>query len=133
MSTVDSPTMEARTTRSRADDAPTVVVEERSGFLNGLLADTPTMVPPQEANLDLTEAEGVAAWHNTKKVVALWSNSSKRNAYASIEDLGWKKVSPANDSSFVTLVALLSVAEQTGANCNIRLEADGFIHEVYVF
>jgi hypothetical protein len=96
-------------------------------------ADAPIDAPPSESAEDTIAAEGITAWHNNKKITAMWCNSSQRNAYASVQGIGWKRISNANDSSFVTLVALLSLAEQTNANTKLRIEGDGEIHEAYVF
>lgn len=93
----------------------------------------PMMIPPSEVVEQEIEAEGITAWHNNKKITAMWSNSSNRNAYASIAGMGWKKLSNANDSSFLALVMLASHAEQTNANCNIRIDSDGEIHQIYVW
>ncbi|MCB9944154.1 MAG: hypothetical protein H6851_11125 [Geminicoccaceae bacterium] len=91
----------------------------------------PMMVPPTETVA--MKSEGIAAWHNGKKVTALWANSSPRNAFASIAGMGWTKLSNANDSAFLALTMLASHAEQTDSACNIRVENDKMIHEIYVW
>ncbi len=95
----------------------------------------PDVLPPSEttATADAAADAGVAAWHSGVKIAALWSNAAPRNAWASVEGLGWRRVNPANDSAFVTIVALLSHARQMGTTCNLRVENDGYIHEAYAW
>lgn len=93
----------------------------------------PTMTPPSEVLGEEGLSEGITAWHNSKKVTAMWANASARNAFASVAGLGWKKLSNANDSSFLALTMLASSAEQTNATCNLRIEADNEVHEIYVW
>jgi hypothetical protein len=93
----------------------------------------PMMVPPSEIGEQVAEDAGVAAWHNGKKVTATWCNSSVRNAYASVEGLGWKRLYGGNDSAFLALTMLAAHAEQTNSTSNIRIESDGQIHEIYVW
>lgn len=92
----------------------------------------PRLAPPTETSAEAT-GEGITAWHNDKKIVALWSNSSPRNAFISVPGMGWKKLANTNDSSFVNMTMLASHAEQTGANVNLRVEADEMVHEIYVW
>ncbi|GAB4373140.1 MAG: hypothetical protein Kow00114_34960 [Kiloniellaceae bacterium] len=93
----------------------------------------PMMTPPSEVVSEEGLGEGITAWHNSKKVTAMWANASARNAFASVAGLGWKKLSNANDSSFLALTMLASSAEQTNSNCNLRIEADNEVHEIYVW
>ncbi len=144
--------MARQTAKSKAKDAPEIPAEAVAATIayanpgapnmepDTLMSDTrlesearPMITPPSEVAELVIEAEGITAWHNNKKITAMWSNSSVRNAYAAIAGIGWKKLSNANDSSFLALVMLASHAEQTNANCNIRIESDGEIHEIYVW
>ena len=93
----------------------------------------PTMTPPADTSELAVATEGIAAWHNGKKVTAMWSNSAERNSFAAVAGMGWKKLSNANDSSFLTLTMLTSHAEQVNADCNLRVESDNEVHEVYVW
>ena len=94
----------------------------------------PALTPPAEAiESGITEDQGIAAWHNSVKITALWSNAAPRNVWAAVEGLGWRKVHNGSDGSFVTLTALLAHARQMGSTCNIRIEADNMIHEVYAW
>lgn len=92
---------------------------------------SPQAAPPQAVTA-ATETT-VTAWHDNQKVTAMWANAFPRNAWAAVQGLGWRKINPANDSSHASMVALLTMAEQTGASCRLRIEADNLIHEVYVW
>ena len=109
---------------------PEVLLEEAAATPPGAV---PTLVPPTEADIEAAAGNGIAAWHNGKKITALWSNSSNRNSYIAVEGMGWKKLSNANDSCVVSMTMLATHAEQTNANVNIRIEADGMVHEIYVW
>lgn len=93
----------------------------------------PTIVPPAETLEADAEEQGIAAWLSGKKITALWCNASDRNAYAAIDGVGWRRLSNANDSAHLSMAMLASHAEQTGSNCNIRIESDNMVHEVYVW
>ena len=135
MSDTDTPTLDvarAKADAGAAPGAPQVSIDQL-GATSALSIGTPSDLPPSENSDDAIASEGITAWHNSKKITAMWCNSAQRNAYAAVQGMGWKKISNANDSSFVSLVALLSLAEQTDANTKLRIESDGEIHEVYVF
>lgn len=95
-------------------------------------AGEPTEAPPLALQATAGEAS-ITAWQNNKKAVALWANASPRNSWVSLAGLGWKKINPANDSSNLALTMLASHAELTNATVNARIEADGTIHEMYIW
>jgi len=121
-------------TQSAAEgaEAPTMEAEAVVAEASFAHLAEPGQRPPTEVLVE-AEAEGIAAWHNGKKIVALWSNASPRNAFISVPGMGWKRLSNANDSSYVSLTMLASHAEQTNSTVNLRLEADGKVHEIYVW
>lgn len=92
----------------------------------------PVFVPPSEAALASTD-DGVKAWHSNKKVTSLWSNAARRNSWAGITGLNWKKIHAGNDSAVLNMSMMLAHAEQTNANVTVRIESDNTIHEVYVW
>jgi hypothetical protein len=114
-----------------APGAPELAVEEIQVAQAGV-RDGPTVAPPAEDTSAALAPEAVSAWHVNKKIVAMWCNSSTRNAYASVAGMGWRRISPSNDSAFVSLTAMLSHAEQTNANCRLRIENKTIV-EAYVF
>jgi len=95
-------------------------------------ASTPAMSPPDDVTA-VSEDQGITAWHNNKKITAMWCNSSSRNAFAAVAGLGWRKISNANDSSYLAMVMMASHAETMNSNVNINIGADNEIHEIYVW
>lgn len=93
---------------------------------------TPSMSPPDDTAV-ASDSEGITAWHNGKKITAMWCNAANRNAYAAVSGLGWRKLSNANDSAFLSMVMLASHAETVSANVNINIGSDNEIHEIYVW
>lgn len=132
MTVTEEPTVAVENLTPAYAGQPTLTVADIDVQLRQRSGDGPTVVPPQE-QAQSGASNGLTAWHQNQKITAMWANSATRNAYASVQGMGWRRVSSANDSSFVTLVALLGHAEQTDANCRLRIEADDEIHEVYVF
>lgn len=132
----DAPALEPVSARAESADpagAPALPPELLEAAEAERYAPAPTVTPPSEAEILAAEAEGVAAWHNSKKITALWSNDSNRNSYIAVSGMGWKKLSNANDSSVVSMTMLAAHAEQTNANVNLRIESDGMVHELYVW
>lgn len=76
---------------------------------------------------------GVTAWINGKRVSALWGISQNRNSWAHIAGVGWKKLANNSDSAVVALTVLAAHAKQSQTDYNYREEADGMIHETYVW
>ncbi|MCE8007841.1 hypothetical protein [Aestuariivita sp.] len=113
-------------------DAPTMDVAALLGDTIVERIDRPAMTPPNDITVE-AEAEGITAWHNGKKITATWCNASNRNAYAAIPGLGWKRLSNANDSTFLSLTMLASHAEQTNATVNVEIGTDNEIHQIYVW
>jgi hypothetical protein len=76
---------------------------------------------------------GATAWVNTKKVSALWAPAENRNSWAAFAGVGWKKLANNSDSAIVALTMLAGNAKVTQGDVNYREEADGMVHEMYVF
>jgi hypothetical protein len=96
-------------------------------------AEGPEMAPPSAQAAAAAGEQAIGAWFNSVHITALWCNASARNAWAAVEGQGWRRVSAANDSEFVTLTALLSHVKQMNSLCNVRIESDNLIHEVYAW
>jgi len=118
---------------AHAGDAPTMDV-------NTLLRDTivervdrPAQTPPNDITIEAEEQDGIAAWHNGKKITGTWCNASNRNAYAAIEGVGWRRLSNANDSAFLSLTMLAAHAEQTNATVNVEIDGTNKIQQIYVW
>jgi hypothetical protein len=89
----------------------------------------PTAMPPATAS----SSGGVSAWQNGKLVTALWSINQNRNVWLSISGVGWKKLANNSDTAIVALNILGASARLTQTQVNYREEADGMIHEMYVW
>lgn len=94
--------------------------------------EAPNLTPPSQRAVQ-GSADAVAAWHNAKKITALWTNDAALSAWIAIDGLGWKRLSTAQESAHVTMALLAAHAEQTGATVNVRIEADDMVHEIYVW
>ena len=128
--TLQIPVDRPEPSRGRPDGAPTL-------DLAALVADPPgrpggPMTLPPSENRAAT-ADGVAQWHDDRRVTALWSNAAARNAYASVPGLGWKRLVHSDDSAFLAMVAMASHAEATGAPVRLKLGSGGEIEEIYVW
>jgi hypothetical protein len=50
-----------------------------------------------------------------------------------VVNIGWKKIFNGGDASFIALTTLAAQARQTGRPINYREEADGMVHEIYLW
>jgi hypothetical protein len=89
----------------------------------------PTALPPAAG----VNAGGITTWQSGKLVTALWSINQNRNVYICISGVGWKKLANNSDSAIVALNILGTSARLTQTTVNYREEADGMIHEIYVW
>jgi hypothetical protein len=94
----------------------------------------PSVEPPQIAEAEGVAAEAVTAtWRSNQTVTALWSTNEIRNAWMYVVNLGWRKIYNGRDHAFTALVTLASQARQTGRPVTFREEADGMVHEIYLW
>ena len=91
--------------------------------------DVPTLLPSGAG----VTAGAVGAWLNDKRVTALWAINQNRNSWAYIAGVGWKKLANNSDTAVVALAMLAAHAKQSQTNYSYRDEADGMIHESYVW
>ena len=106
-------------------------------------AGSVSMAPPMSAvgsgdaapSLRPTDAAGagITAWQNGKRITALWSINQDRNSWIHIDGVGWKRLSNASISATTALTMLAANAREKNSPVNLREEADGMIHEIYVF
>ncbi len=92
-------------------------------------ASAPTLEPP----VGVKSQAVVGAWLNDKRINATWSISENRNVWVAIVGVGWKKLANNSDSAIVALTMLGTHARQMNSPVNYREEADGMIHEMYVW
>jgi len=103
-----------------------------AGAYETITAAVPSQTPP--SSISATGGDGGAtAWQNTKKVSALWVINEVRNSWAYIAGVGWKKFANNSDSAIVALTTLGAHAKLIQSNVDYRDEADGMIHEMYVW
>ncbi len=100
-------------------------------------AGGPTLNPPgieAEAGAADTAAGAVTGtWRSGMTVTAMWSINETRNAYMNVAGLGWRRLYSGRDGSFMALVLLAGQARQTGKPITFREEADGMVHEIYLW
>jgi len=92
----------------------------------------PQLGPPGSPNAN-PATDGLTAWVTNAHVSALWANNSGRNGWAYVTGVGWKKLGGTTDFAHLGLVQLARLARDTNAGVNYRDEADGLIHEMYVW
>jgi hypothetical protein len=86
---------------------------------------------PMAAGADA--AATATVWQSGQQINELWSINQDRNAWMGVQNVGWKKLSTASESGTVALNVLASHARQTGSSVDYREEADGMVHELYVW
>ena len=102
----------------------------QSGGAAGGVDEVPTMLPAAAGG---AIEGGVAAWLNDKRVVGLWAINQNRNSWVYINGVGWKRLANNSDSAVVALTMLAAHAKQSQTSYTYRDEADGMIHECYVW
>jgi hypothetical protein len=116
------------------DDAPRPL--SAAELTTTATADTvtvePQLGPPGSPNAN-PATDGLTAWVTNAHVSALWANNSARNGWAYVTGVGWKKLGGTTDFAHLGLVQLARLARDTNAGVNYRDEADGLIHEMYVW
>lgn len=72
----------------------------------------------------------VASWYNNKAVLSTYSSPHSMNAWAYIQDLGWRKVQPLTADGVTNMFVLLAEAQASGRN--VHVYADGsLIYQAY--
>jgi hypothetical protein len=89
----------------------------------------PTLMPPQSVSV----SKSATAWASDARVNALWSINENRNAWIGVADVGWRKLANNSDTAVVALTMLAAHARETQSSYSYREEADGMIHECYIW
>jgi len=97
--------------------------------VSGLAGAQPTLAPPKPS----VAALAVGAWVQDTRVAALWSINQNRNSWLYIEGKGWRKLANNSDSAIVAFSTLAAHAKLLHTSYTYREEADGMIHETYVW
>lgn len=89
-----------------------------------------------DSSIDTWDVRGVngileTGWLNNKKVQGLWTIDQTRNAWAYIQDTGWKRVAFDNDNIFFDLLNLLVTAKSANRPVNVYQD-QGVIKQIYV-
>ena len=113
---------------SSGESHPTDLPPSTAGGIGGSTSSVPTLDPTLAAGIG-----DVAAWQNDKRINALWAINENRNVFVSVTGVGWKKLANNDDTAVVALTLLSGSARLTGSPVNYRDEADGMIHEMYVW
>jgi hypothetical protein len=91
------------------------------------------LLGPHASGATLAAAGGAGTWQGNQTIGALWSSNDKDNAYAWINGIGWKRLAPTSDASLMAMNILTRVGRDSGSPINYREEADGAIHEIYLW
>lgn len=91
--------------------------------------DRPTFDPPAQNAV----SQGNTAWQNDKKIVGLWTNSSPRNAYMHVDQIGWRKFADNSDSAIVAFNIIAAHAKVLGKPVKYYEEADNKVSSLYVW
>lgn len=72
-------------------------------------------------------------WHSAKRITGTWCINEVRNAWVYVDGLSWRKLANGLDSVTLAMSLLGASALATGTATDLREEADGMIHEMYVW
>jgi hypothetical protein len=93
----------------------------------------PTLEPPDTAAGLAAQAavDGIGAWQSVT-IGALWTSNHQSNAWAFLNGVGWRRISPANGVSHHAMLQILRVARD--GNLTVQCDEDGSVlHTVYVW
>jgi hypothetical protein len=93
----------------------------------------PVLLPPGTAGATTAVSGVVGTWTSGVMCDATWCINETRNAYFHVTGGAWKKIFNGTDGAFMALTTLAAQAKQTGHQMNIREEADGMVHEIYLW
>jgi hypothetical protein len=72
-------------------------------------------------------------WTSNVTIDAGWAINETRNAFFRVAGGAWKKVYNGSDGAFLSLQTLVNQARQTARPVSFREEADGLVHEIYLW
>ena len=91
--------------------------------------ERPTFNPPAQNAV----IQGNTAWQTNKKVLGLWTNSSTRNAYMYVDQIGWRKFADNSDSAIVAFNVIAAHAKVLAKPVQYYEEADNKVSTLYVW
>jgi C1A family cysteine protease len=71
-------------------------------------------------------------WLNNTRVVGLWANDAERNAWAYLQDVGWRRIAFDNDTIFISMLSQLAAAKAASRPVNVYQDSS-VIKQIYVF
>ncbi len=124
----------AATANSILNPEPQPILPPASIIENGksMLSATPMDSIKEVEKGMAEEAFGAGVWYSNKKVVGLWTIAQTRNAWANIQDLGWKKFYNGSDSSIVAFNIIAGSALEKQTLVNVLIENDQIV-EIYAW
>ncbi len=121
------------TSELSAGNAPTMQPPASFTASEGDAAARPALEPPFAQGSDgETLSAGASVWA-TQKVTGLWTINQDKNAWAHINNEGWRRINPASESGLMALNMLAASARQTNGNFQFRKESDNMIYEAYAW
>jgi hypothetical protein len=92
----------------------------------------PVLHPPGTVGATAGTANLAGTWQ-TRQVLALYNTRASRSGWAHLDGVGWRRFATTNDSAHVALTTLASAARISGGTVIARDEADGQLHEIYLW
>ncbi len=92
----------------------------------------PILHPPGTVGAAAATANLAGTWQ-TKQVLALYNTRAGRSGWAYLDGVGWRLLATTNDSAHTALGMLASASRTSGGTVVARDEADGQIHEIYLW
>jgi hypothetical protein len=128
------PGVEESRTDTSGMSRPTVMPEAHAGVTAaGAGEQWPVLLPPGTAGAAAAVSGVTGTWTSGVMVDATWSINETRNAWFHVTGGAWTKIFNGTDGSFTALCTLAAQAKQTGHQMAIREEADGMVHEIYLW
>ena len=130
-----SSTKPATTPAAPGEGTPALTPEQvvKPPASNGAAAG-PMLMPPGTATAGVradAASSGLTAT-TSAKIGGLWCNNAQNNAWAYLNGVGWRRISPANATSHQAMLQILRVARD--ASAQVQCEEDGsVIHSLYAW
>jgi hypothetical protein len=92
----------------------------------------PVLHPPGTVGATAGTANLAGTWQ-TRQVLALYNTRASRSGWAYLDGVGWRRFATTSDCAHVALGTLASAARTSGGTVIARDEADGQLHEIYLW
>ena len=97
-----------------------------------VIGNGPTMSPPGTAGALSTAGDASTTWQANTRVGALYTTNNARNAWAYVNNIGWKHLASNQDAAITAMADLTRLSKDTNMRMDYREESDG-IHEIYIW